>query len=322
MKKLAVLLAIIIALALIAGCGGDAPDSNSAPTHTIVPAAASEPAATPAATSKPTVTPLPTPEPIASITVYGQNYPADLSTLDLSYRDLSDISELSALPDLETLNLSYNNISEVSALSGLTKLTSLDLRGNPLSAEQLIELRTALPECSISAVIAADIADALQEDGITVDVLGNGIDETMVEIINHTSNDYEIYVPLGTYFEANGGNVQNMVVREARTASVTAGDTYSAYIPTACMNIHRDIPYNEDGFGVAALETSSRLAKLMTVLSENDCSYYVTQAAVWIVTDNPGDYALLNTLISNGVPAIDSDELEEAKQMVALADAE
>jgi hypothetical protein len=59
----------------------------------------------------------------------------------------------------------------------------------------------------------------------------------------------------------------------------------------------------------------------MEVLSENKCSYDVAQAAVWHVTDNPGDYALLHTLTSNGQDAISQEELALAKSMVATADA-
>ena len=48
--------------------------------------------------------------------------------------------------------------------------------------------------------------------------------------------------------------------------------------------------------------------------------YAVVQAAVWIVTDNPGDYTLLNTLVySGGNSAINSDDLAIAKEIIREA---
>ena len=53
---------------------------------------------------------------------------------------------------------------------------------------------------------------------------------------------------------------------------------------------------------------------------ENSCSYYVTQCAVWHVTDRPGEFALLNTLINqNGVNMITEDDYNEAMRMIEEA---
>lgn len=73
-----------------------------------------------------------------------------LVQLDLSNCEISDISPLTGLVNLEKLFLSGNQISDVSVLAGLTGLTNLDLKNNPISAEQIAELRTALPHTQIS----------------------------------------------------------------------------------------------------------------------------------------------------------------------------
>ena len=53
-----------------------------------------------------------------------------LTTLNLRYSRLANISALRGLTNLTTLDLDYNDISDISALSGMTKLTRLDLSAN------------------------------------------------------------------------------------------------------------------------------------------------------------------------------------------------
>ena len=56
-----------------------------------------------------------------------------LTTLDLGYNSISDISTLQNLTNLTYLSLSSNSISDISALEDLTNLTSLWLAGNSIS---------------------------------------------------------------------------------------------------------------------------------------------------------------------------------------------
>lgn len=88
----------------------------------------------------------------------GSNYISDVSPLqnlislrsiDLSNNMLYDISPLWNLTKLEYLNLAGNGIESVRALMGMTSLRYLDLTRNPLSAEQIDELQSALPDCRI-----------------------------------------------------------------------------------------------------------------------------------------------------------------------------
>lgn len=71
--------------------------------------------------------------------------------LDLSNNVISSVSALSSLKTLETLDLSDNNIGDVSPLYSLKNLKMLHIEQNGLSAEQLSELRAALPDCTIIA---------------------------------------------------------------------------------------------------------------------------------------------------------------------------
>ena len=71
--------------------------------------------------------------------------------LDLSNNVISSVTALSSLKTLETLDLSDNNIGDVSPLYSLKNLKMLHIEQNGLSAEQLSELRAALPDCTIIA---------------------------------------------------------------------------------------------------------------------------------------------------------------------------
>jgi hypothetical protein len=85
---------------------------------------------------------------------------------------ISDISELTALPDLERLNLRGNAIKDISPLGRLRKLRdvnvadnqiedcttlfaikslqNVEVQGNPLSAEMIAELREAFPRTALT----------------------------------------------------------------------------------------------------------------------------------------------------------------------------
>jgi Leucine-rich repeat (LRR) protein len=107
-----------------------------------------------------------------TITIGGETVDVTVTELDLSGKDISDISALSLLTKLKVLYLVRNNISDISALSGLTNLESLYLVGNnisnisalsglsnleylflaanPLTQSQVDKLQKALPNCTIN----------------------------------------------------------------------------------------------------------------------------------------------------------------------------
>ena len=75
----------------------------------------------------------------------------NLTVLSLENNNISDISALAKLTNLTVLNLINNKINEINVLKGLTNLTQLGLAGNQISAEQIAELREALPNTEIWA---------------------------------------------------------------------------------------------------------------------------------------------------------------------------
>jgi len=65
----------------------------------------------------------------------GLEHGTNLTNLYLSRNQIIDISPISGLTNLTHLNLGSNQISDISPLSGLTNFTYLDLRANPLNGD-------------------------------------------------------------------------------------------------------------------------------------------------------------------------------------------
>jgi hypothetical protein len=86
------------------------------------------------------------------------------------------------------------------------------------------------------------------------------------------------------------------------------------------MNIRRDIPGSSNGFTVATSQ-NRRLVNLLKVLDENNSNFYTRQAAIWIVTDGVSNNQLLNTLTSGGRSVITQSHIDEARRLLAVADA-
>ncbi|MDR1638519.1 MAG: hypothetical protein LBT59_02380 [Clostridiales bacterium] len=332
----------LLALAALSGCALS-PEDESQFLASFAADPSPDPTQAPTNTPSPSPTPSPTltPTPIPTVLIDGAEYPEDLTVLDLSHHTLADpsgIAQLEYLTDLvldysgitdlgflsemqsvRTLSLCGNSIEDPSPLYSLTSLEYLDLDDTPLSYKELLAVKEALPECEVVGTFSISISDAKNISGITTQVNGRSIDETALTIYNDTPFAVDVTIPLGTYFGASA-SVQNMVVRTEEKMHVNPGSSISHRIDTACMNIEKSIPDDSDVMSVKSLDKTSRLARLVEVLSENGCSYDVAQAAIWYVTDNPGDYALLHTLSNGYSDVVNADELALAKQMVALAD--
>ena len=69
--------------------------------------------------------------------------------LDLSNNVITSVSALGSLKTLETLDLSDNNISDASPLHSLKNLRLLHIEQNGLSDDQIADLKSALPKCTI-----------------------------------------------------------------------------------------------------------------------------------------------------------------------------
>ena len=77
-----------------------------------------------------------------TVAIDGELINADVTTLDMSHRNITGVTQVQLLKDLTKLDLSYNRISDISALRALTNLTELTLTANQISdISQLQTLR-------------------------------------------------------------------------------------------------------------------------------------------------------------------------------------
>ena len=76
------------------------------------------------------------------ISLGGTVFTEDAESLDLSYRDITDLSKLSYCLQLKDLNLTGNPLGSLTTLSGLPRLTILNLQGTGLHDEDLLFLAT------------------------------------------------------------------------------------------------------------------------------------------------------------------------------------
>ena len=100
----------------------------------------------------------------------GPIYKSDLESLtylDLTEKNISDISVLSGLTNLETLWLWGNNITDISALSGLTNLEWLDLDENNISDISALSGLTNLEGLSLDKNNISDISALVSNAGIS-----------------------------------------------------------------------------------------------------------------------------------------------------------
>lgn len=150
-------------------------------------------------------------------------------------------------------------------------------------------------------------------------ITGISIREISIRLMNNTEVRLAINLPIGLYFVANSGNVQNMVLTESRSVSVGVGDSISLMAAVACMNIYKDIPGEADIFSPAMLEDSDPLVQLLNLLAYYNSEFEVIQAAVWYLRENPGRQAIIAALEhEDGERAITDEQLDEAVRFVEM----
>jgi tetratricopeptide (TPR) repeat protein len=161
-----------------------------------------------------------------------------------------------------------------------------------------------------------NLYDLVSKKSVSAKVMGESIDYTQVELTNKEDEEVTVYINVGTWFDSVSSSVQNMLVRSAVTVTLSPKETRTVSVPTACMNIDNDIPDTSNGLIIKydddALET-----KLAEYAAENDVSYDVFQAALWIITDNASDSRLRGSLVNQfGLQIISQDEIDAARDIV------
>lgn len=265
---------------------------------------------------------------------------SNLRELEILVNAETDYSGLAGMPSVEKLYINYQgdhsaetfDVSRMGVMS-FPNLAAVSFVGvsEQLFMNVISELSSVgcLFYLGNEPVTPGDFLSLISAGAISAIVSGSSIEQTNVRLESLSSNRLLITIPLGVFFIASSGSVQNMVVRTPKLFLLSAGATMNINVLTACMNIDRSIPGSGDGFAAGMLDNrreSRLLEHVVRVCDERGASYAVTQAAVWIVTDNPDDRTLTGTLRSGGyghgiggVFVISSDDVAEARDIVAEA---
>ena len=95
---------------------------------------------------------------VVEIKLGGRTFKSDVKELDLSSREINDISVLVDCTELETLNLSGNYISDISVLLDLPKLKSVNLANNNISDVRPLMSLTTIEYLNLSGNQISSIA--------------------------------------------------------------------------------------------------------------------------------------------------------------------
>ena len=164
------------------------------------------------------------PAPIATMLEAAQ-VGAGTERLDLSSRNLTELSALAGLSGLRELDLRHNAITDLSPLAGLTGLEVLNLSGNQIEELWPLAGLTALQRLDLSDNRIEDIATLAELTGLEVlDLSGNRIEElwplaglTALQRLDLSDNRIEELWPL-----AGLSGLQVLLLDRNRVADVSA----------------------------------------------------------------------------------------------------
>ena len=164
------------------------------------------------------------PAPIAAMLEAAQEG-AGTERLDLSSRNLTELSALAGLSGLRELDLRHNAITDLSPLAGLTGLEVLNLSGNRIEELWPLAGLTALQRLDLSGNRIEDIATLAELTGLEVlDLSGNRIEElwplaglTALQRLDLSDNRIEELWPL-----AGLSGLQVLLLDRNRVADVLA----------------------------------------------------------------------------------------------------
>ncbi len=115
---------------------------------------------------------------VVEIKLGGRTFKSDVKELDLSNREINDISVLVDCTELETLNLSGNYISDISTLLDLPKLRSVNLANNNISDVRPLMSITTIEYLNLSGNRISSIAALGELTGLEeLSLKGNSISD-------------------------------------------------------------------------------------------------------------------------------------------------
>ena len=169
-------------------------------------------------------------------------------------------------------------------------------------------------ECVVNVIMPRDIIELMESGDVSVIVSCGNIQEGQVTVRNDTDHTIVCRISPGTFMAASGSGYQNMMIMEPLCKDVRAGTSRTFTVSTCCMNIHRSVPTEGDGFSLSVTENEALMALAEYFHENTDTVYAIRQAATWIITDGAtyGDCGILvNSMGSRVISQYDYDAAKE-----------
>jgi hypothetical protein len=147
-----------------------------------------------------------------------------------------------------------------------------------------------------------DLVDLLGRRKVEVEVVGSDIETVTMRLRRTGTEPLTVSIHPGTFFESSNAGAQNMVGTASDSVNLTGGGWTTLTLAAACASRPRDIPTDSDRFAVKRLPPKSELAVAAGAVWAAHASTAVTQAAIWIVSDN-ADYDDLGELVESTGPS-------------------
>ncbi len=150
---------------------------------------------------------------------------------------------------------------------------------------------------------AEDLIDLIHSGKIEAEFIGSDIGSLTVRLRAASAvapaATTRVDVAAGTLFAADSASVQNMIAIAGKSVALAGARWVSLQVPAACANLSRRIPNADNRMTAQRLESGADLATAARALAAAHASGAVSQAGIWIVSDN-ASYRDLGTLVRSG----------------------
>jgi len=147
------------------------------------------------------------------------------------------------------------------------------------------------------AVRVVNLSDALAAGSVVVSGTGGGLEKLGLDVTSKLDEVIELVVAAGTLFDPAAKGTQTMMVLWDEPIQLMPGETTSATLDVACVEMHQDQPTTDDTFTVSDAAPNPDLTLLLASPELADADGRVRQFAVWTITNDPKrkDYVPLGT---------------------------
>ncbi len=163
---------------------------------------------------------------------------------------------------------------------------------------------------------AVNLLEGIRSRKVSAEFKGEGVNAVRATL-RARGGALNVAIPAGTRF-AGAAGLQNMMAARLVRVRLPGRSPVSVVVPVVCVNMTRDVPAGRDRLNAQA-PAPAGLRTILAAAQRARAPFAVTQAAVWIHTDNANFQQMGALRFAWGGRAI--RELEAARAMMLLEQA-